>query len=156
MGANGTTKVTTLAQLAPRTEDYTITNSATGDEFVVTLRDLLPEQVARIDASVKQPKPRIKEFKPGGVPVFDEDDPAYLEAREIAINERVYRWLFECWVIDYPADADTPEKKLECIKTLLPFWAFNELSRRMREVNGLKMSDVALQKKISNQTPGAN
>ena len=150
-------KVTALTQLAPSASDYVITNSATGDEFVVTLRDLLPEQVAHLDARRKRVKPPTTGFNGKDaygvpIPVFNEDDPKYIEDSQNAMYEYVYLWLLEAWIVDYPPDADTPEKKLACIKSAIPFWAFGELSRRLNEISGLRLSDVAREKKRSKGT----
>ncbi len=150
MNTNGKVKITSLDQLKPRTSEYTITNSATGEEFTVVLRDLLPEQIVQIDGRVKRPKPPIKGFKPGGVPEFDEDDPTYLAAKEEAGNEHIYLWLLESWEVEIPGE--TADEKLAALKRVVPFWAFSELARRLREINGLKLSDIALEKKRSNPT----
>jgi hypothetical protein len=149
---NGKMRVISLTQLAPRTEDFVITDSATGNELTVTLRDLMPDQIAYLDARVKRPKPPISGFKSGGVPIFNEDDPTYIEQRELANNQFVYEWLAESLVLEYPAGVETHEQKVESLKATLPFWVFNELGKRLREINGLKMSDVALEKKRSKQT----
>lgn len=153
---NGKVKVTSLAQLAPRTSDYTITNNATGDEMTVTLRDLLPSDIAELESRRKRVKPKERGFtnqkdvygKP--IPIYDEEDPAYIKALIESGNDFVYEWLLLSWAVEYPADADTPEKKLAILKDPtqgLPTWAFDELASRIREIRGIKQSDVALEKK---------
>lgn len=156
MSPNGQTRVTTLSQLAPATSDYTITNSATGEEFVVTLRDLLPDQIAELDARRKRVKPPVKGFKSGGIPDFNEDDPAYIEASEKAANDYVMMWLLESWVVEYPAGVETADDKMAAIRAGLPQWAFAEMNRRLREITGLKLSDVALEKKRLKATESDN
>lgn len=149
------TKITSLAQLAPTTEDYTITKRTTGEEFTVTLRDILPDEIAVLDARRKRVKPPIDSRNPfgkGGVPNFNEEDPAYIEASEKAANEYVYMWLLATWVVEYPKDAETADQKIEVIRQMLPQWALNELAQRLREIAGLKFSDVALEKKRLKQT----
>lgn len=158
---NGRVKVTSLDQLAPRTSDYEIVNSSDGTVFVITLIDLLPDQIAKLDARMKRPKPPVTGFKGKDaygtpIPVFNEDDPAYIEARENANADYVHLWLLESWQLDYPAGIETAEQKLEAIRKTLPYWALNELSLRLREINGLRMSDVAREKKRSRQTDSDN
>lgn len=158
------TKVTMLGQLAPSASDYVITNSATGDEFIVTLRDLLPAEIAKLDARRKRVKPPATGFNGKDaygvpIPVYNEDDPKYIEDLQNANNEYVYLWLLEAWVVEYPADADTAEKKLALLKDSqrgIPFWVFGELTRRLNEISGLKLSDVAREKKRSRATPSVN
>lgn len=155
------TKITSLAQLAPRTSDYVITDSATGDEFTVTLRDLLPSDIAELDARRKRVKPKEIGFKGKDaygvpIPILDDENPDYIKAVADANNAHVCEWLLLAWVVEYPADADTPEKKMDAIKRNVPFWAFNELARRMGEVTGLRMSDVAREKKRLRATNSEN
>lgn len=142
-------KITSIAQLFPQIREVVLTNYLTGEEFVVSMRDLMPSELVVIDSTLKQPEPPIKTFK-NGAPVFDDKDPKYRREREEADQEYVYRWILAAWQVEYPEGIETPEQKLEVLKnpkTGIPYWAFNEFARRLREATGLSMSDVALAKK---------
>lgn len=152
--SNGT-RITSLAQLAPKVDDYDITNPVTGEVLTIRLRDLLPSEIAELRARRKMPKPPIDKrnpFKSGGIPNYDDEDPEYIAALAKYNNEYVYEWLLLAWDVSYPDDADTPDKKLEVLKKSLPYWAFVELNRRLNEMSGLRLSEVALAKKNLTKT----
>lgn len=152
-------KITRLDELAPKTQDYTITNSVDGEELVLTMRDLLPDELAAINARLRKPTPPVigfeahKDAQGRPIPKYDEDDPKYRELNAVYNNDYVRLWLLQSLEIEYPADCTTEEEKLAALKKSIPQWAFRELRMRLEEINGLRDSDVAFEKKRSRMTP---
>ena len=144
--------IKSILDLKPQVREYTLVNPSTGDEFVMALRELLPSDIAVINASIRYPKPPVKDFKKGGEPIFDDEDPKYKESFQKANQEYIFRWLLVSWEVDIPGD--TPDEKLESLKNNLPNWAFREIEQTLQEVNGYKPSDVAYAKKNSKATTG--
>ena len=145
-------KITSLDQLAPKTQEYTITNSSSGEEVTVTLKDLIPSEMAELRARVVHPKPPTKGFKKnamGGVePEYDLEDVNYVKVETLANYDFVYEWLVES-LVEPVIPGETREDKKTALKKTLPMWVFNELADRLREISGFKMSDVAYAKKKS-------
>lgn len=148
-------KITSLDDLKARVREYTITDSSSGEEFTIELKDLMPEQLADINRRVKRPTPPMVkgiEYKKNPVtgvpePNLDYNDPNYLAESTKSQYDYLREWLLESLVIEVPGE--TREEKLESLKRAIPFWVLLELRRRMEEANGLTMSDVALEKKAS-------
>lgn len=147
-------KITSLAQLTAHVQEVELVNSLTGEVLVAEIRDLLPDQVAEIDARVHFPKPPVSDFKKEhGVvtPIYNEDDPKYKNALELANFEYIYNWLAYAWVAEI--DGATVDEKIVTLKQVLPMWAFRELRARIEEANGYKLSEVAYAKKKSLMSP---
>lgn len=150
-------EITSLAQLGLAQRPYTLTDPSSGEEITMTLRDLLPAQMAQVTNAVRKPKPKESgRFKAGGVPIFDEDDPQYQIDVTNFYNEQVYRWLLLALVIEYPKEAETDTQKIEALRAALPVWVFSELRKVLQERMGLRESAIAYEKKRLKVTTSDN
>lgn len=155
-------RVSSLEDLRAKTRDYTIVDSSSGDELVIQLRDLMPEQLADINRRIRRPSPPLdKAFPAKNNPItgareanYDYNDPEYKAESTRAEYDYLREWLLES--ITIPIPGETHEEKLAALKEAIPFWVLLELRKRMEEANGLTLSDVALEKKASRRVRGAS
>lgn len=152
-------RIENVFDLTPKVEDYTITNTESGEEYVLALRPLTPSEVSQINASIKHPKPKTIGFSGKDelgrpIPVYDDESPEYLLAQAKANQDFVYSWLLASWAIEIPGE--THEEKLEVLRKNIPNWVFVVIQEKLQEIQGYRMSDVAYAKKKSRTTEPAS
>lgn len=147
-----TTKIKSVLDFKPKVEAFIITNPENGEDFEIMLRPLTYTEISSISAKVKRPKPKEIGFKGKDelgrpIPIFDDDSPEFKMATAKANEEFVNLWLIAAWDVEIPGE--TVEEKMAVLRENIPNWVFLELQRKLNEIQGFRMSDVAYEKKKS-------
>jgi hypothetical protein len=145
-------RIKSIAEFKPKVEEYTITNPENGDEFVIAMRPLTNKQISELGATLKRPKAKVSGFSGkdhfgNPIPIYDEEDPEYVRALSKYNREFAYVWFLACAEIEVPGE--TPEDKIAYLEDNVPNWVFNEIQRKLQEIQGFRTSDVAYAKKKS-------
>jgi hypothetical protein len=90
----------------------------------------------KIGRSVPQPVPPISGVDANKRPIYDRNDPGYIQQVQEVQDEITYRRLLRC--IQFPIEGDTLEEKITALKEALgpaAFWQLNaKISEKIAEV----------------------